>query len=68
MNSHVTSLIFLAALASSAFAQPGGSEDDYYRLLRFPMTEQVVLEAGAVVDVVGAVVVRRDHEVERLDP
>lgn len=40
----------LARFASAALAQPSKSdpEDEYYRLIRFPMTEQVVLEAGAL--------------------
>ena len=44
----------LLALATSAFAlpsyaqSPAHPEDEYYRLVRFPMNEQVVLEAGAL--------------------
>jgi glucose/arabinose dehydrogenase len=35
-------------LATTAHAQAPDPEDEYYRLTRFPMTEQVVLEAGAL--------------------
>jgi glucose/arabinose dehydrogenase len=36
------------ALATTARAQAPDPEDEYYHLTRFPMTEQVVLEAGAL--------------------
>lgn len=35
-------------LAASAFAQKSDPEDEYYRMFRFPMNEQIVLEAGAL--------------------
>jgi glucose/arabinose dehydrogenase len=39
----------LCAAGQFAFAQNAATpEDEYYRLIRFPMTEQVVLEAGAL--------------------
>ena len=39
----------LALVAAPLFAQaPADPEDAYYRLLRFPMSEQIVLEAGAL--------------------
>src|SRR5262245_46093670 len=49
------SLLLLFALCATALAQRGrrgrnadDPEDEYYRLIRFPMSEQVVLEAGAL--------------------
>jgi glucose/arabinose dehydrogenase len=39
---------YLALLAAPAFAQKVDPEDEYYRLLRFPTSEQIVLEAGAL--------------------
>src|SRR3569623_178177 len=39
------------AFASIAFAQSRGSsavEDEYYRIIRFPIPERIVLEAGAL--------------------
>jgi hypothetical protein len=44
-------LAFVALAISPAFAQPkkpATPEDEYYRLLRFPMSEHLVLEAGAL--------------------
>jgi glucose/arabinose dehydrogenase len=39
----------LLALSTAALAQPPApTEDDYYKLIRFPMNEIVVLEAGAM--------------------
>jgi glucose/arabinose dehydrogenase len=38
----------LATLAGPALAQKADPEDEYYRLVRFPMSEQIVLEAGAL--------------------
>jgi len=35
-------------LAAPAFGQKDDPEDEYYRLVRFPMTERLVLEAGAL--------------------
>jgi glucose/arabinose dehydrogenase len=43
------SLALIVVTAAAALAQPKPSpEDEYYRLLRFPMTEHLVLEAGAL--------------------
>ena len=39
---------YFALLAAPAFAQRGDPEDEYYRMLRFPVSEQIVLEAGAL--------------------
>jgi glucose/arabinose dehydrogenase len=47
----VTIVIILAPLPSLALAQnvnQQSAEDEYYRLIRFPMSEQLVLEAGAL--------------------
>jgi hypothetical protein len=40
----------IAVLAAPALSQqhPAAMEDDYYRLIRFPMNERVVLEPGAL--------------------
>jgi glucose/arabinose dehydrogenase len=43
-----TFCIALLAFAAPAFAQQADPEDEYYRVVRFPMTEQLVLEAGAL--------------------
>jgi hypothetical protein len=46
----VTTLL-LVVLASPILAQPrsrSAAEDDYYRIIRFPMQERIVLEAGAL--------------------
>jgi glucose/arabinose dehydrogenase len=49
MRSIITSALAVALLTAPAFAQNNTDpEDEYYRLVRFPMTEQVVLEAGAM--------------------
>src|SRR5262245_42480527 len=41
--------VLLLAVAFPAFAQRRENpEDEFYRLLRFPMLEQIVLEAGAL--------------------
>jgi glucose/arabinose dehydrogenase len=41
--------ILFALVALPLFAQqPADPENEYYRLLRFPMSEQIVLEAGAL--------------------
>jgi len=49
------SLLLVLALCATALAQrgrrgerDGSPEDEYYRLIRFPMSEQIVLEAGAL--------------------
>jgi glucose/arabinose dehydrogenase len=42
-------VILLALVAAPLFAQqPADPENEYYCLLRFPMSEQIVLEAGAL--------------------
>jgi glucose/arabinose dehydrogenase len=41
-------LLVATLFALPAHAQNPDPEDEYYRLTRFPMTEQVVLEAGAL--------------------
>jgi glucose/arabinose dehydrogenase len=38
----------LALIATPALAQKGDQEDEYFRMFRFPMNEQLVLEAGAL--------------------
>src|SRR5438552_4460994 len=43
----IASLLVLARIASSALAQ-SPTEDDFYRIVRFPMQERLVLEAGAL--------------------
>src|SRR5262245_29532155 len=42
----IATLAFLVLIASSALAQ--SVEDDYYRLIRFPMQDRIVLEVGAL--------------------
>ncbi|HEX5103737.1 MAG TPA: hypothetical protein VFV87_08010 [Pirellulaceae bacterium] len=50
MRSKLVLIVGILLVAAPVFAQPDKphTEDDYYRLVRFPMTEQVVLEAGAL--------------------
>lgn len=55
MRRYALPLALLFVLSATALAQrgrrgqPGESpEDEYYRMIRFPMTEQIVLEAGAL--------------------
>src|SRR5262245_17018135 len=42
----ITAPVFLVLVASSALGQ--SVEDDYYRLIRFPMQDRIVLEVGAL--------------------
>ena len=44
----LTALCLLAACSSALAQRDADPEDVYYRLLRFPMSEQIVLEAGAL--------------------
>ena len=44
----LTITLFTLWIVHGAAAQDQTAEDEYYRLVRFPMTEQVVLEAGAL--------------------
>src|SRR5262245_7628156 len=46
----LAALILFSAISSalSQTATPRAAEDDHYRLIRFPMQERIVLEAGAL--------------------
>lgn len=51
----LVSLLLILALSATALAQRGrrgrnaeSPEDEYYKMIRFPMSEQIVLEAGAL--------------------
>src|SRR5262245_25085511 len=49
MSSKLLSLMGLLLVAAPAWGQRGPmAEDEYYRLVRFPMQERIVLEAGAL--------------------
>src|SRR5262245_33385498 len=48
MNRTPLSVLLFVFFAAPAFAQKADPEDEYYHMLRFPMSEQIVLEAGAL--------------------